>query len=172
VLQGQGSEAAAWRQYAAGEARVQGQQVRQAAGELARHFQEELVEHAHLARGRGRSQLTVQLDPPQLGRVRLEIVSEDGSLDVSIAVENAGLREALRGELHQLDRGLRQMHPDGGRTDVSDFGSSAGGGQRRGADEPGPALMALPLLGASTTEQDAPRTWTLLGAQRELDCFV
>ena len=145
--------------------------VRRAAQRASVRVQEEVVRHARLARKQGRSEITVQLDPPELGRMKVVIAREEGKLNVHINVENPEFRSALRGEIPELERSLRENQGWEGRTDVSDFEHSEGDHQPSSHKKTDSEIRGS-SVGAAVTQIDEPETWKMFGQTREVDCLV
>jgi len=133
---------------------------------------EEVVRHARFAEKQKRSEITVQLEPPELGRMKVVIAREEGKLNVHINVENPEFRNALRGELPELERSLRESHGWSGKTDVSDFDHGEGrqdqapSEQRRTTD----SLRNTAQSGGRRIDEAGTRDF--FGEQREIDWLV
>jgi len=135
----------------------------------------EVVRQARLIRRRGRTEVRIQLHPPELGRMRLEIAQVSGRLEVRLRIEDPGLRDALRADLRQLERSLRDSDVDLSRMDVSDFGAGRRDGGR-GLLPEGEAAPSPPTGGGAdsrpTASEAEERTWTIISENGEVDCFV
>lgn len=102
------------------------------------------VDEMRVAIGRqiaaGREEVTVRLDPPELGRIHVRIgFDTGGELRTVMATETAAALQLMRRNLDQLDLSLAQA---GVRTDAQSFrfenpqpgGGNAGGGNAGGGD--------------------------------------
>ena len=162
-----------WRQYVSQSGGPGGSTAAGAARQVFRHAQQEVVRQARLTGGNGRSTVTVQLHPPELGRMRLEVEMLFGKLEVRIRVENAEVREALRAEVQNLDRNLRGMQLEPARLEIGDYpaGRQGGSGQaaRQGAGQHAPAGA----FGAGGPEAAIePAEWALFAETGAVDCLV
>ena len=147
--------------------------TRNAVRQAASRARSEVVRHAQYTQQNGRSEVKIQLDPPELGRMRLEIAVEDGKLDVRIRVENPVLREGLRSELQHLDRTLKDAQVDVSRLDVSDYQSEPQD-ERRGAPGGwgGPIPAELSPEESAQLHDEETETWTLITEAGRVDCKV
>ncbi len=92
---------------------------------LARHISSQIAE---LARRPADAPVELTLSPEELGRVRLIMRMEHGSLNLSVLAERAETQDLLRRHIDMLAQELRQI----GYRDVS-FGFGTDGGARHGA---------------------------------------
>ncbi len=92
---------------------------------LARHISSQIAE---LARRPADAPVELTLSPEELGRVRLIMRMEHGSLNLSVVAERAETQDLLRRHIDMLAQELRQI----GYRDVS-FGFGTDGGARHGA---------------------------------------
>jgi hypothetical protein len=67
-----------------------------------------LVRHAKFMIGAGQSSATIRLEPPSLGRMRLEIVTENAKVTGKITVESQEARTILQNGLQELKEQLGQ----------------------------------------------------------------
>ncbi len=166
------NEAPGWRQYAQ-EAGAAAAPVRRAPVQAAGQARAAIVQQAQYASRNGRSEVTLRLHPPELGRMKLDIEMVEGKLDVRIRVENVEVREALRAELGNLDRSLREAALDPGRLEVADYQT----GRRDGRAGYGPQTEREPDGGewsplSAAAEQARYRTWTVFSESGGVDCLV
>jgi len=104
------------------------------------------------ARGPGRThRAVVELTPPELGTVRLEIRLRDGSIDLHVRADNEKTATLLRSHLEQLREELEAAGLTTGRLEV---GIGASGGEHVGSfseqpDRP-PRQSRRPVANAST----------------------
>jgi len=162
-----------WRYYAAMTGITPRETIRAAAEQVVARTQTEVVEQARYLQQGGKSQLTINLDPPELGRIRLEIELQEGQLKVKMGVENPKLREALREDMQSLERALKGGQVDVGTLDVSDYQSGRQDAGRGGLDETGwPDSQEYDNSEQTQPTADAPRTWTLITDSGRVDCLV
>jgi flagellar hook-length control protein FliK len=78
----------------------------------------------------GRSEIRIRLEPPELGQVRVHIVTENGSVTVRMMAEVPAVRDAIENGLNQLREGLetRGFRVDGFETTLSGGGAEERGG--------------------------------------------
>ena len=149
-----------------------GSAIRRAARQASTRVQKEVVQHARFAQKQQRSEITVQLDPPELGKMKVVIAREEGELNVHINVENPEFRSALKGELPELERALREGHGWEGRTDVSDFDQGdASRGKPFAKHKQSSGNYGLPEENVSP-RADGERTWNVFEERRKVDCLV
>jgi flagellar hook-length control protein FliK len=133
----------------------------------------EVVRSARMIRTNTRSELRVQLDPPELGRMKVEVEMRDGNLEVRIRVENPEVRTAIRNELADLERGLKSAQVDVSRFEVGDYQSDAGGERYQTAPRQRPYGSA-----AGSAADHAPYHsgtedgWVRISATGRMDCLV
>lgn len=146
---------------------------REAARQVARAVPQDIVREARLLQRNGESELRLQLNPPELGRMRVEVQMRDGTLSVRMRVENAEVREALRDEVAELGRALRQADLSVAQLEVSDFESGRrgdGGGQYDGAGASNLARNAGTALDESEGTDGYERTF--ISDSGRIDCLV
>jgi hypothetical protein len=117
--------------------------------------------------------MTIQLDPPRLGKMRLEISVEDEVVKVHIQAENSDVRDALQADLQQLERALREVCPGSQRASVSGFWAESESGGRgtdshAGSDQSTGYLPSEPDGGAAPTEDG----WIRTSDAGSIDCLV
>lgn len=86
----------------------------------------------------GQQQLRVNLNPPELGRININIVMKQSGLQASIIAESSVVRDALEGQIHQLRAALAEQGLDLERFDVfvaHDQQQSASGWRRSQSPE-------------------------------------
>lgn len=69
------------------------------------------------------SEMTINLEPPELGKMRLKVVNRKDSLDIKIEVERAQVRGFFRRNAGRLEEMLQDVQPDRLDTTISDMGS-------------------------------------------------
>jgi len=83
---------------------------------------EQVAVHVRKAVDDGQNQITIRLNPTELGRIDVKIeLNRDGSLRASFAAEQANTLEALRNDSRQLERALQEagLKPDAGGLNFS-----------------------------------------------------
>jgi len=107
--------------------RAQGTQSTQAAAEAKPRMpvvppHEQVAVHVRKAVDDGHNQITIRLNPTELGRIDVKLeVGRDGTLRASFAAEQAHTLEALRNDSRQLERALQEagLKPDAGGLNFS-----------------------------------------------------
>lgn len=107
--------------------RAQGTQSAQAASETKPRMpvvppHEQVAVHVRKAVDDGHNQITIRLNPTELGRIDVKLeVGRDGTLRASFAAEQAHTLEALRNDSRQLERALQEagLKPDAGGLNFS-----------------------------------------------------
>lgn len=155
--------------------------ARQSAGtdaktsEASRSAFDELVRSIHLQTGARRSSARLQLEPPELGRVYVNIRVEGEQLRIDVRTETAAARELLSGRAEQLVTALEQHgihverfevtsgtsdeHPYAWR-DHEGVDSEAAADDKRGprneGTPSGSKVLSSEDIGASGVDDDAP----------------
>lgn len=83
---------------------------------------EQVAVHVRKAVDDGQNQITIRLNPTELGRIDVKLeVGRDGTLRASFAAEQANTLEALRNDSRQLERALQEagLKPDAGGLNFS-----------------------------------------------------
>lgn len=83
---------------------------------------EQVAVHVRKAVDDGQNQITIRLNPTELGRIDVKIeLNRDGSLRASFAAEHAQTLDALRNDSRQLERALQEagLKPDAGGLNFS-----------------------------------------------------
>jgi flagellar hook-length control protein FliK len=168
-----GSEAlAGWRQYAAqspeGPAAAAGGVARQAVARA----QAEIVREARYLGRNGSSEITVRLHPPELGRMNVVVQMREGKLDVRIRVEDPQVREAIRAEVQNLDRNLREAHLEPARLEVTDYQAGARDGRQAPMGDGGPSQENGAVQADSGQQAAGGRGWAIFSGTGGVDCLV
>jgi len=71
---------------------------------------EQITEKVHLAAGRGRSRVTMQLYPPSLGKLEINLTIKDNNLQAVIVAESAQVKNVLDSNLDQLRASLESQN--------------------------------------------------------------
>jgi len=152
---------------------VTGPEVRAGIQRAVTWVQAQVVRQGQYVTSNGRSEVRLQLEPPELGRMKLEIEMKGEVLEVRIKVENPQVRDAIRSELPNLDRAFRDAQVDVGRFDVSDYGAGRGGdgaANARGDDWPGGTRGSSPEGGELEAGSDAG--WIHITESGHINCLV
>lgn len=87
------------------------------------------------ARSKDGSSISMRLDPPQLGSIRVDLSIKDGTLHARLVPESAAVLQILRERAHELHAGLRQLGLDVDKVTVSVGGESySSAGRNSGAE--------------------------------------
>lgn len=89
--------------------------------------------------GQRQSQVRLQLEPPELGQIRIDVKITQGTLSISIQAETAAAKELLESRFEGLRQGLANHGLNVGRFDVELRHSSSANTDSRdpGSDQPG-----------------------------------
>jgi flagellar hook-length control protein FliK len=164
---------AAWRQYVEQPAETTAATAKGAVQQAFRTAQQEVVQQARLLGDGERSEVTVRMHPPELGRMKVEIEMQSGKVDVKIRVEDSDVREAMRAELQNLDRTLRAMEVEPSRIEVSDYTTGRQGahdGATGGQPDDAPSGAAYGV--ADPEELQRTAGWTVFSESGGIDCLV
>ncbi len=78
-----------------------------------------IVQKARLFMGGGRSEVKIQLNPPELGILKLEFAIEDDNLETKITVERSAVKDVIEKDIPRLRELLSNADLDVGKLDVS-----------------------------------------------------
>jgi len=164
---------AAWRSYATEPGQATTATAKGAAQQAFHTAQREVVQQARLVGRNGRSEVTVRLHPPELGRMKVQILMRAGKLDVKIGVEDPQVREAMKEELQNLDRALRTAQLEPTRLEVSDYQTGRQGGwegpaQGRTDSAPSGGAVGVP----EAQDHVRPAEWSVFSEAGGIDCLV
>lgn len=87
---------------------------------------EKLVRAVRVEHGAKSSRATIELDPPELGRIRVEARMSGGALELSIQTESAAARQILGERLGELRHALHQQGVATGEFDLSGWSAEQG----------------------------------------------
>ena len=148
-------------------------EFRSAVTRAMQHTESHVVRNARFIQSGGRSEVRLELDPPELGRMKLEVELRNGGIEVRLRVENPDVREAIRGQLQSLDRSLRDAHVEVNRFDVSDYSAGQRGGSASGGRQEGPA-QGSDLQGLESVEipPSDDGGWVRISETGVMDCLV
>jgi flagellar hook-length control protein FliK len=84
----------------------------------------EIVSHLHI----GRKEAVIRLDPPELGKIKIELRMEDGKLHAQIVADGIESRALIESHLPELRQALiaRQIDVADMRVNPNSFGGAAG----------------------------------------------
>jgi flagellar hook-length control protein FliK len=140
--------------------------------DIAGRIRAEVVKEARYLQGNGTSRVEVQLEPPELGRIRLQVTSKEGKLEVRVEVENPDVRQALQNDVRDVQGSLRDAQLNITRFDISDYQSGAGFGRQESAD----TNRAMAAQSADDAEEEARekalQTWVVITTAGKVDCLV
>jgi flagellar hook-length control protein FliK len=91
---------------------------------------DQVVRAARLASRDGSNEVTVRLDPPELGKVTVRLVSEDRVLSGQIVVENRQVHDLVQGRMTELRESLSAQGVQVDQIQVTVDGRGASGTQR------------------------------------------
>ena len=78
-----------------------------------------IVQKARLFMDGGRSEIKIQLNPPELGIIKLEFAVEDDNLETKITVERSAVKDVIEKDIPRLRELLSNADIDVGKLDVS-----------------------------------------------------
>ena len=86
---------------------------------LGRDTADNIVQKAKLFMEGGKSEIKIQLNPPELGILKLEFEIEDDNLELKIKVERSGVKDVIEKDIPRLRELLSNADVDVGKLDVS-----------------------------------------------------
>ena len=162
-----------WRGYIAESTGLSASAVQGAARQVAGRLHSQIVREARYIQRNGKSELTIRLHPPELGRMKVAIQMRNGKLDVRIRIEDPQLREALRSEVAGLDRTLREAQLELTRLEVADYQADRRDEGQGLTDQPASSAAEQGLAGPSRPEDDTrPQSWTVFTDTGGVDCLI
>ncbi|MHC4481097.1 MAG: flagellar hook-length control protein FliK [Planctomycetota bacterium] len=162
-----------WRQYAAEAADTSPPAARQAVRQAAGQAEAAIVRQAQYIQRNGSSEITLRLHPPELGRLRVAVEMREGKLEVRIRAEDPQVREALKLDLEDLMRSLRDAQLDLARLEVSDYQlGPRHGGRDGGGQEDAPGAGASAFAEPTVEEGHGTSTWAVFTEGGGIDCLV
>jgi flagellar hook-length control protein FliK len=129
-----------------------------------------IVQRISYLQRNGRTSIQLQLNPPEMGRVRLEIEAQGDRVAVRMSVENAEVREEMSRHLGTLGRSLRDVQVDVNRLEVTDYQTGPRGGRQAWADEG--RSGGQPGGGSAPPEDTRVHTWTRVTDSGSVDCLI
>jgi len=150
------------------------QNARASLGQAIDRARPELVRAAQYIRSGGSTEVRLQLEPPELGRMKVEIQMKEEITEVRIGVENAEVREAMRSELPGLERLFREAQVEVGRFVVGDYTPEHGGQGAAGTREHGWSAGEGPGTPAEAGASEGNREtgWVRISESGHMDCLV
>ena len=162
----------AWRRYDVEAGAAYREQVSTLAGRTAGEMSAEIIRQSQYIRQNGDATIRMQLNPPEMGRIRLEVQMRSGELEVRMRVENPDVREAMTRELAGLDRTLRDAQVDVQRIEVTDYQSGQQTGGRGAAADGGPAGQSSGQVSTPGEDNPGQAGWARISASGSVDCLV
>jgi len=162
----------AWRRYDAQAGDGYRQQVQTLAGRATGQVSVEIVRQAQMLRQNGSTTIRIQLNPPEMGRIRLEVRMRSEHLEVRMQVENPDVRQAMTRELAGLDRTLRDAQVDVQRFEVTDYQSGRQGTGRDGYQDGAPSGGGSPQLPAAGEQDNPALGWARISTSGAVDCLI
>ena len=86
---------------------------------LGRDTADNIIQKAKLFMEGGKSEVKIQLNPPELGILKLEFEVEDDNLELKIKVERSGVKDVIEKDIPRLRELLSNADVDVGKLDVS-----------------------------------------------------
>jgi flagellar hook-length control protein FliK len=162
----------AWRRYDAQAGDGYRQQVQTLAGRTAGQMSAEIIRQAQLVRQSGAATVRMQLNPPEMGRIRLEVRMKSDRFEVRMQVEDPDVRQAMGRELAGLDRTLREAQVDVQRFELTDYGPWRQSPDRGDEQDGGPAAGGSPQLPAAGEQDEPALGWARISASGAVDCLI
>jgi|GEM_PF-2180227 len=108
---------------------------------------EQLADHARLLLRVGRNKAEIQLEPPELGKLRLHLTVSDSVVRGLVEVENPAVRAVIQSDLSRLAAALAEKGLNLGQFDVLLLDDRQAGGQGtfEGASDRGTPVLEAPL---------------------------
>jgi flagellar hook-length control protein FliK len=88
-------------------------------GELGNDVADNIIKNAKLYTQGGKSEVKVQLSPPELGTIKLQFKVENDVLETKITVERSGIKDVIEKDIPRLRELLSSADIDVGKLDVS-----------------------------------------------------
>ncbi|MGZ8446101.1 MAG: flagellar hook-length control protein FliK, partial [Candidatus Binatia bacterium] len=117
----------------------------------------------------GERQAVLQLDPPELGKVKIELRIEDGQLHVRIAAEGQESHALIEHHLPELHQALRAGQIDFGEVRVTQDEWKGSGDLAQGFSQSPQGRQESPRSFASSAVVDEPMTEHLAQPSRSVD---
>ncbi len=88
-------------------------------GTLGNDVADNIIQNAKLYTAGGKSEIKMQLNPPELGTLKLEFSLDDDVLDTKITVERSSVKDVIEKDIPKLKELLTNSDIDSGKLDVS-----------------------------------------------------
>ena len=88
-------------------------------GELGNDVADNIIKNAKLYTQGGKSEVKVQLSPPELGTIKLQFKVENDVLETKITVERSGIKDVIEKDIPRLRELISSADIDVGKLDVS-----------------------------------------------------
>jgi len=88
-------------------------------GELGNDVADNIIRNAKLYTQGGKSEVKVQLSPPELGTIKLQFKVENDVLETKITVERSGIKDVIEKDIPRLRELISSADIDVGKLDVS-----------------------------------------------------
>ena len=88
-------------------------------GSLGNNVADNIIQNAKLYTQGGKSEIKVQLSPPELGTLKLEFSFEDDILETKITVERSAVKDIIEKDIPRLRELISNSNIDVGKLDVS-----------------------------------------------------
>ena len=88
-------------------------------GSLGNNVADNIIQNAKLYTQGGKSEIKVQLSPPELGTLKLEFSFEDDILETKITVERSAVKDVIEKDIPKLRELISNSNIDVGKLDVS-----------------------------------------------------
>ena len=160
-------------QSAASVSGAEGRAMPRAAGRAANYARNAVIKQARYLQDGQRSEVKIQMEPPRLGKMKVEVALEKQNLNIRIQVKNPELREALQQNVRKLEQNLQELQVGLGETTVSDFWGDERQGSHMQDRDPDSRSDSGPL--ASESAQQASATgegWIHTAETGQIDCLV
>ena len=163
----------AWRRYDVEAGTAYRDQVSTLAGRTAGEMSAEIIRQSQFIRQNGNTTIQLQLNPPEMGRIKLEVVqTRSGELEVHLRVENPDVREAMTRELAGLDRTLRDAQVDVQHFEVTDYQTGRQAGGRDAAADGGPSGQGGEAVRTPGDDDSGQAGWARISESGSVDCLV
>ncbi|HEU0276372.1 MAG TPA: flagellar hook-length control protein FliK [Rhodanobacteraceae bacterium] len=134
-------------------------------------FAQEVAQQVLTLAQTGGTQMTLQVNPPQLGRVQVQVTSHNNVIQVAFVAQSAQAAQALQQSLPQLQSALAQQGLNLGQANVAQQGFQGGQSQQgQGQSQSQTRPAATRVAGPART--GGPRTPASGGAAGRVDAFA
>jgi flagellar hook-length control protein FliK len=121
-----------------------------------------VVSHVQVSRKDGTVEFQMRLDPPDLGRVQVQLVSRGNEVHGQVIVASEAVRQVMESQLPELRQRLEAAGVNVQQFSVAtDAGGGGGGRSPYPADEPAAKAGPLPAATAAARPRAAPTAGSL-----------